>query len=511
MSDQHFAAPGRKGFVTVYMVFTMLTLIPMAGLAIDCTVLYNVKARLQAAVDAAALGAGAMLQSSTDLSNSTQVANIQDAAQRFFNANYPSGYWGTTQAYYSATPSQDPNTQVRTIYVHAEEYVPMLFLRVLRINSSTVAAQATSSVRFVSAMIVVDRSGSVVRGGNNVTIQNALNSFVVNTPSSTPAGQSLFVDGRDVIGMVSFGGTTGGIANNAIDYPPVSNFRSGASKISTTITNIPFGNNGTNTAEGLYQAYQQLLTLNNTGALNVIILLTDGRPSAFTVTMTPTGSSTCTNKTAKTGFITANVAYTWPPPPPTTQGGQQGVDGSGNPVYVYTFGLYNQLFTGMYGSPCPSSCSDMAFVANSGGCYYNSTNTNAYKDFPTFPATDVHGYSTTGPYYPGNNGNGQSLSDPAAVRYASFNVADNVATAIRQDTTIRPVMFVIGLNEPPAGGEPLDADWLARVANDPNYINSSGNPVYQSGQTAGLYYNVTGAGLAAAFQDISAQILRLSQ
>jgi hypothetical protein len=59
--------------------------------------------------------------------------------------------------------------------------------------------------------------------------------------------------------------------------------------------------------------------------------------------------------------------------------------------------------------------------------------------------------------------------------------------------------------------QPLDADWLARVANDPGYKNSLGNSVYQEGQTSGMYYNVTGSGLAGAFQDISSQILRLAQ
>jgi hypothetical protein len=35
--------------------------------------------------------------------------------------------------------------------------------------------------------------------------------------------------------------------------------------------------------------------------------------------------------------------------------------------------------------------------------------------------------------------------------------------------------------------------------------------VYQSGQTTGLYYNVSASGLAGAFNDIASQILRLSQ
>jgi hypothetical protein len=100
-------------------------------------------------------------------------------------------------------------------------------------------------------------------------------------------------------------------------------------------------------------------------------------------------------------------------------------------------------------------------------------------------------------------------AEPRAVRYAAFNVADNIATYIRQDTSIRPVLFVIGLNQP--SGEPLDADWLGRVANDPSFRDSSGNSVFQTGQTSGMYMNVSASGLQGAFQEIASQILRLAQ
>lgn len=80
---------------------------------------------------------------------------------------------------------------------------------------------------------------------------------------------------------------------------------------------------------------------------------------------------------------------------------------------------------------------------------------------------------------------------------------------IRQDITLRPIIFVIGLNE--STGEPLDADWLARVANDNSYKDAGGNSVFQVGQTSGMYYNVTTTSLSSAFDKIAAQILRLSQ
>ncbi|MCU1237328.1 MAG: hypothetical protein JWP63_5295 [Candidatus Solibacter sp.] len=474
----------RKGFTTVYVTLTALVLIPVVGLAVDFSVLYNVKARLQAAVDAAAIGSGNMLERSTDLTNLTQVNNIKDSAQRFFNANYPSNYWGSTKIYYDSTPSEDAS-RTRTIYVHAAYDVPMLFLRVIGVTKSRVAAQASVKVRFVTLMIAVDRSGSVVNGGADTSIKNALTTFVANSTTS------VFVDGRDYVGMVSFGG------NWKLDYAPKLAFQTSTPSIGTAINNIPFDNSSsTNTSDGLWQAYYQLKQLNQTGSLNVIVLLTDGRPSAFPGQFTM-NSSPC-NSSVKNGWLGANVgssAAQWPPPTDTSS--------------FHTFGINKTQWA--------STGADKTPVTNNTGCSFAGNPDNIQSDISTFPnsvmpvdnptvSPALGPFSTISGVYPapGNNTN-----NPRSVRYAAFNVADNIATAIRQDTAIRPVLFVIGLNE--STGEPLDADWLARLANDPSYKDSSGNSVFQVGQTSGMYFNVSASGLPGAFQQIASQILRLSQ
>src|SRR4051794_7552558 len=81
----------RKGFVSVYLAFSSFLLIPMAGLAIDFSVLYSVKARLQTAVDAAAVGSGNTLNRGSVMDTTA----VRDVALRFFNANYPAGYFGS--------------------------------------------------------------------------------------------------------------------------------------------------------------------------------------------------------------------------------------------------------------------------------------------------------------------------------------------------------------------------------------------------------------------------------
>jgi hypothetical protein len=206
--------PGKrraKGFALIYVTLIgTFVLIPMAGLAIDFGMLYNIKARLQTACDAAAIGAGYLLHASTDLTDPTQVAAIDTAAQNFFNANYPTHYFGSTVSYYNAGVSS--STSGKTITVNATAHVPMLLMRVLGINNSTVAAVAKSNVRFIAMMIVVDRSGSVVLEGASATIQSALTTFVASSTTS------YLVDGVDTVGMVSFGGTWN------LDYTPSINF-----------------------------------------------------------------------------------------------------------------------------------------------------------------------------------------------------------------------------------------------------------------------------------------------
>jgi hypothetical protein len=311
---------------------------------------------------------------------------------------------------------------------------------------------------------------------------------------------SIFVDGRDVVGLVSYGG------NYKVDYTPTASFQTATPDIGTAINNVFFDtNNSTNTGEGLYQGWYQLTQLNQNGALNVILLITDGRPSALTGTFDATSSPYCTDKTPKQGVITSPVQN--PFPPPTNRG---------------TSGVLK------VSPPCTSAgCEPNTVVTNSAGCRFStpSANSGAFsQDIFTIPAmigpvTNITGanvpYQTTFPSTTGfYGGGGNATNNAVSLRYAAFNYADNVAKAIRLDTTYNPVIYAIGLTFNQAtypNEEPLDADFLARLANDPSYRSpTTGLGVYQTGQTAGKYYNVTYNGLAAALQDITGQILRLA-
>jgi hypothetical protein len=436
------------------------------------------------------------------------------AAQQFFNANYGTSYMGSTVTTYTASASS--STSGKTITVNATARVPMLFMRVLGIANSQVAAEAVSNVRYIAMMIVVDRSGSIYTESASALIQSSLNTFVADSTTS------YMVNGVDTVGMVSFGGTWNE------DFAPTTNFQSGgASTIGTAITNIPFctaatggANSSTNTGEGLYQAWYNLYQMNLPGALNVIVLLTDGRPSSFTGYWTPVSGSSCTNKAQRAGVYQTYVGLGWPPP--SSGNDSSGLLGSAGPTY---FDQFTALPETNY------------LAVNSGGCAYNSNQLNIGSDFNnTFPASvgPVDNVGSGAGYPPGLNTKGtgiptqsgyysnpgQNMQDPASGRYAAFNVADNIATLIRQDTTLKPMLFVIGLSYADGLTEALDSDWLARIANDPDYITvgvdpnvPAGQKVYQSGQTPGMYCLATNnsASLSGCFQQVTSALLRLTQ
>ena len=92
------------------------TILLLLGLAIDLSILYLVQARLSAAVDGAALGAGRLLGTS---------ANSSEIAGEFLSANYPNGFWGTTNLVPNITVTT--NASLHTIVVSATVRRPFCF------------------------------------------------------------------------------------------------------------------------------------------------------------------------------------------------------------------------------------------------------------------------------------------------------------------------------------------------------------------------------------------------
>jgi len=333
----------------------------------------------------------------------------------------------------------------------------------------------------ITLMIVVDRSGSVLRAGTGPAIRNALTQFV----NLTSGGKPVFEEMRDVIGLGSFAGSW------KLDFAPAATFRSGPGTLEQACSGIPFEAAGaTNTSEALYRAYEQLRILNRVRSVNVILLITDGRPSAFTTTFAQ--NTACGWDGPKTGYIAAVIGRSWPPLPATNYG----EDG------IYTMGLFKSGWAGF----------EFALVEGSGCHYYDDVpqpvpGSSFYKDVPSFPGMDAFGNSTTGPVYPLED---RSTSSPRAVRFASFNAADNMATTIRSDHVLRPTLLVVGIHQPLPTEESLDSAWLARVSNDIAALDSSGKLIFQTRQTPGKYFDVRG-GAGDALKAAAAHIALLAE
>src|ERR1700722_13519915 len=136
---------GRRGIVVIMLsLMVAVVMLPLVGLAIDGSVLYLIQARLSAAVDAAALAGARSLSVGLDLTS--QTASATATAQNYFNANFPTGYWNTTNLSLSTTVAQTAY-KARTVTMQASVTVPLTFMKLLGQSGATVAAQGQTSRR----------------------------------------------------------------------------------------------------------------------------------------------------------------------------------------------------------------------------------------------------------------------------------------------------------------------------------------------------------------------------
>jgi Flp pilus assembly protein TadG len=291
---------GQRGIAVVWMTLMLCTfLLPMVGLAIDLTVLYSVQSKLSAAVDGGALGAGRLL-------NVASSSSITTIATQFVNANFPTGFWGSTAPVVTATYT---NGLTQTVQVSATAVVPLLFMRILGFNSATVGSTGTATRRASRIELVIDRSGSMT--GVESDLQSAAINNLLNALNP----------GYDEVGLVIFDFSA------AVVYPqytvrpynfsptdsstpagPDVNFMTSNNPATGTMVNlinsIQAGGN-TGTAEALSLAYIELqkahvkdLLANGTDIrTNAIVLFTDGGANQIAVNLNqggadPTGTVT---------------------------------------------------------------------------------------------------------------------------------------------------------------------------------------------------------------------------
>jgi Mg-chelatase subunit ChlD len=488
----------RERGIAIYVSCVILVMaIPMVGLAIDGTMLYIIRCRLQGAVDGAALAAAKALSRGND--DTAQKAAATTAAATYVKLNYPATYFFSSDATVSTSPGADVIIDLsvahqRTVTVTAHVVEPTLFMRYLSFVSTNVNATATTVRKDSNIVLVLDRSGSMTVSGSCDPMKQAAINFINN-----------FAEGRDNIGVVTF--STSAYANLPITS---SNFKAQ----STTIIKSMVCDGSTSSAAGLWLGYDQLVSLNQPAALNFEVFFTDGEPTGEVMNMPLTATSTCTQGTSH---------------------------GAGNPKTIT--GLFATFTTGtnfiglannnpkLNGTTQDFSGGTDQFIApNSAGCAYapNWTplppaNWMDHSDFVGLPLTDIYGSKLTNQAYKPttpasvngvtyvdiiNQANGipaaTNAADDAALQIRSGN-PDTVPGANVGHSLTGIIIDAIGLGNAQV---PLPADgiFLERVTNDPR------SPIYDSNKPAGLFvYAAQSSDIGSAFNQIASEILRISK
>lgn len=558
---------GEKGVSLVLGIAGLVwVILPMLGLFIDLGILYSAKARLQAAVDGAALAAARSLN--LGQTTSEQAASAQQNAVDWFYANFPSGNWNTYNTVMNTgtvTVVNSPNNaNLRQVTVTATTNVPTWFMRWLGFTNTPLSVTGQASRKDVVAMLVLDRSGSMcsINGGTPNPPCGKSNTTTPCSAMITAAKNftGAFAQGRDQIGMLTFSDGWYLDSKPVTDFQTVLGYSNASGSGTGAIDNITCAG-GTGTAGAMSMAYNELYKLSEPGAMNIIMLETDGLPNTLVYNFYATPGTTATwafntgsncqdanNKTwANNGWRSATSARQWLPAngsisagiamnsngtgfmsdvPNSTIGAFYTADPSQGPPY-YNIVLFDPRQT----SDTNGNNNSIA-ISNANGCQFSNGTTTNYNDFNWLPSQDVFGNQIA----PSNEYQSLSLSSSNGVSYlnltgtistdwpnthaAALNATDNSAYNIRSNATLPAYIFTIGLGG--NNGNPPDPVLLQRMANDPNGDAFNNPPVYPAcsteptcvnypNQPEGQFiYSPTSSQLGQAFLAISSQILRLS-
>lgn len=507
-----------SGTSLVLAVASLVFLIPMIGLAVDVGVLYVVKARLQGAVDGASLAAARALN--LGQTTASQAISAKQNAVNWFYANFPVGSWFTKNTLMDTTDAHAHvyddavNPNLRHVDVTASSKVPTLFMRWFGADTTNVAAVGFASRRDVNAILVLDRSGSMGASCGSLI-----------TAAKTFTGQ--FAAGRDKIGALSF-------ADNAYlhhvpsnDFQTTLGYTNSFGTASGELDTIACAG-GTATPQAIALAYNELYKLNQPGALNVIVVETDGLPNTVTVNFWDgaaagiVSASGCRDNNNKTksggGFATSGSLPSW------TAGHSMNTGGTG-----YMADIPAGIIGGLGGTDPPSTTAFLLFnswttvktntyseTANqysaAPGCSMAS-NHNSLTDLAWVPTTDVYGNNLLDASYNAVTTSGGHISpvNMTQIRAAAFNATDDAASRARTNANVPIYVFAVGFTAT------VDDTILQRIANDPGWLSStscvtSGKCVVHANQPEGTYvFAATTADLVPAFLSLSSQILRLSR
>jgi len=522
------------------MVLTTLAttffLLPLVGLAIDATMLRIVQAKLSAAVDGAALGAGRLLGTN---------ANAQEIAGEFLNANFQPG----TSGFFSASAVTPTITvtlgTTKTIAINATCTVPLLFSRIFGVNSTLISAAGTAQRRDSRIEMVIDRSGSMN------TSDGAGSTVIADLIGYAQGFAEKFTEGTDELGLVVYDGSAvvgypttrpwDSTTTNTSTGGPDTSFYSGATTDMIHQINAISAGGYTSMAEGLWLAYIELqkrhLKDQVAGGgvddrMNSIVLFTDGFPTATTVHLNNASDdsirsgSACTYKTNDTQKMIGWVGIIGPSTGGSPSFSGEDINGlfglaSSDTAHTAAWWMANADSDETTPSPATpeAGCNDIS------GSNFRSGST----DLSQAPNTDGWGNSMDGTYYTHSyvmNSSGHissaysgtlvhnSSNATNAIDWAldAWNGVYNTANNIRNDSNLASragdtqnmmvAIYAIGYE----GNGGVDQGLLQSVANDKAAFSYNGN------QSTGIYVPASNTtALANAFNVIASAILRLSK
>jgi len=444
----------QRGAVAIMAALGMLVLLAVAGLVVDGGLAYLVRARLDAAVDAAALAAARAVPDGDN--QSAQIASAQAAAADFFAANIASGYMLSQPQLLSTTVTF--NGGMATIDVRAQAPMPLSLMRVLGFTSLTPTSYAQTIRQDLDMAFVVDTSGSLYSSG--AAVRSAAKTFL-----------NQFNVTQDRVALIHF--ASGAEVDNAI-----STSARGFNRTSMlqNVTAFNFSG-GTASVEGMWWARKQLNSIPSASrsTQRVIVFFSDGEPTSLGAYFDFNTALDC---------ITAGS-----------------LDLNGN-------GLYSLSVS--EATPISSKCTVSSTIANSIKKlpdWYNAHNTGGYlfrndasqREFPIVTST---------PRVVTNDMSNDTIAYRNIDR-ASRNLPEAVAAKARDEGI---TVFTLGLGaslRQPGGydnekGEDV-LKCMANVADGPSRCYNAAKPV-------GMYcYAATTADLTPCFSRLASAILRISK
>ncbi|GGX97644.1 VWA domain-containing protein [Massilia dura] len=278
----------QRGAVTIMVAVALLVLLAVAGLVVDSGLAYMVKARLNAAVDSAALAAARAVTDGN--TQEAQRASAQTAADQFFAANIPQGYLSSKPTITEKTVTFSAGTV--TIDIAAKAPMPVSLMQLLGFTSMNPVATAQTIRRDLDMALVVDRSGSLAVDGSAPTVQKSAISFL-----------NKFNVTQDRVGLISFA------AGASIDRAISTDTRGfNRAAMVSAIGSYDF-EGGTSSVEGLWNAREQLnlIPLAKRSAMRVIVFFSDGQPTGLGTYQAHANPGLCT----KAGSIQSTGSGLW--------------------------------------------------------------------------------------------------------------------------------------------------------------------------------------------------------